>query len=391
MEVTILNSLASMDFTVAVASDSMTIEQDMTFIKAALLYSDTITLVSPVASTYLQLTNESNNKNEKTLFSLVNKVIPFCQMADPILCDTMSQTLEQFGTILNSKQYNSIPVSIKYPIKKTLLEFSNNIKEVLEQNLGKNNCSDLEKLVRTKKVRLHNFQSSFANDDAYVYEFYNILKRSVSNMQTFPLFDDLSNSLIKSAIKDNVITLNTTNKFEAKHAKLTSNLLIALPSFEFATIDEILDIRKALEKPLIRFRSKLLSYDSEIQSMPWDEDFQHECMKLYQREVAPAVLEIDELTQESTFIKNLGYSLLTDESALRNAGELVITIAMAGVISAFSDVLSSGQALLTTGGAYTASKVASAFKEYRETQTEITKKDMYFYYRAGKLLEKNAK
>ena len=44
-----LKSLNSMDFTIAVASNSMTIEQDMTFIKAALLYSDTITLVSPVA------------------------------------------------------------------------------------------------------------------------------------------------------------------------------------------------------------------------------------------------------------------------------------------------------------------------------------------------------
>ena len=28
--------------------------------------------------------------------------------------------------------------------------------------------------------------------------------------------------------------------------------------------------------------------------MPWDEEFQFECIKLYQQEVAPAVLEIDE-------------------------------------------------------------------------------------------------
>ena len=42
------------------------------------------------------------------------------------------------------------------------------------------------------------------------------------------------------------------------------------------TTDEILDIRKELEKPLVRFRSKLLAYDAEIQSMPWDEEFQFE-------------------------------------------------------------------------------------------------------------------
>jgi len=64
---------------------------------------------------------------------------------------------------------------------------------------------------------------------------------------------------------------------------------------------------------------------------------------------------------------------------------------MAGAISAFSDVLSSGQALLTAGGAYTASKVATAFKEYKSKQSEIARKDMYFYHRAGRLLEKNEK
>lgn len=62
-----------------------------------------------------------------------------------------------------------------------------------------------------------------------------------------------------------------------------------------------------------------------------------------------------------------------------------------GELGTFDDVLSSGQALLTAGGAYTASKVATAFKEYKVKQCEITRKDMYFYHRAGKLLEKNVR
>lgn len=386
-----LKSLNSMDFTVAVASNSMTIEQDMTFIKAALLYSDTITLVSPVASTYIELTDKANKKNEKALYNLMQKVIPFCQKADPIFCENINQTLDQFSSILYSKQYRSIPLPLKYNIKKALLEFSTGIESVLIQNLGEENCNSLKKLVESKKVRLYDFKSSFANDDYYVYEFYNTLKKSVSNSSTFPLFDDLSNNLIKSAIEEKIITLNKSSEFEAKHAKLAGNLLIALPSFEFATTDEILDIRKELERPLVRFRSKLLAYDAEIQSMPWDEEFQFECIKLYQQEVAPAVLEIDELTKESSFIKNLGYSFLTDKSALEKTGKIFITVAMAGIISAFTDVLSRGQTLAAAGGAYTISKVATAYKEYEKNQHDIMKKDMYFYYRAGKLLEKRTK
>ncbi len=104
------------------------------------------------------------------------------------------------------------------------------------------------------------------------------------------------------------------------------------------------------------------------------------CIKLYQQEVAPAVLEIDELTKESSFVKNLGYTFLTDKSALEKTGKIFITIAMAGIISAFSDVLSRGQALSTAGGAYAISKVATAYKEYEKNPFDIMKKDMYFYF-----------
>lgn len=384
-----MKELNTIDFTIAVAPNSMSIEQDMLFVKSALLYSDTINLVSPMASIYFKLTDKANNRNERTLSNLLKEVIPYCENFDPLYCNNAKQIIKQFDDIVNSKKYKSVPFIVKNTTRQGLQKFSNEIKLVLEKNLGEINCQSLTKLVESKKVELYDFKNSIVKDDAYIDEYYNILKQSVSNARTFPLFDDLSNSLIQSAIKEGIIILNNSDEFEVKHANLTNNLLVALPSFEFASIDEILDIRKELEAPLIRFRSRLLSFDNEIQSMPWDDDFQIECKKIYLREVAPSVLEIDELTKDSSFIKNLGYSFLTDESALKNTGQLVVTVAMAGAITAFSDVMSSEQAFIATGGAYAASKVAAAFKEHKDKQREITSKDMYFYYRAGKLLDKD--
>lgn len=384
-----MKELNTIDFTIAVAPNSMSIEQDMLFVKSALLYSDTINLVSPMASIYFKLTDKANNRNERTLSNLLKEVIPYCENFDPLYCNNAKQIIKQFDDIVNSKKYKSVPFIVKNTTRQGLQKFSNEIKLVLEKNLGEINCQSLTKLVESKKVELYDFKNSIVKDDTYIDEYYNILKQSVSNARTFPLFDDLSNSLIQSAIKEGIIILNNSNEFEVKHANLTNNLLVALPSFEFASIDEILDIRKELEAPLIRFRSRLLSFDNEIQSMPWDDDFQIECKKIYLREVAPSVLEIDELTKDSSFIKNLGYSFLTDESALKNTGQLVVTVAMAGAITAFSDVMSSEQAFIAAGGAYAASKVAAAFKEHKDKQREITSKDMYFYYRAGKLLDKD--
>lgn len=385
-----MESLTSMNFTVAAASNLLSVDQDMTLIKSALLYSDTITLASPVASTYFELTDQSNIRNEKALFRLIEKTMPFCEMVNPGICESMDSTLEQFRNLINSRGYSHLPMNIKHQIKNTLYKFSDDVKKVLIQSLGKENVEELKKLVDSKKVKLHKFKNSVHNDD-YVMEFYDFLEEAVCNKQTFPLFDQLSNDVIKAALKDEVIILDNVNDVGVKHAKLVNELIIALPSFEYATINEILDIRKELANPLVRFRNKLASFNDKIEAMPWDDEFQFECLKLYQQEVAPEVLEIDELTKESGFIKNMGYSFLTDESALKNAGGLIVSIAMGGVISAFSDILSADQALITSTGAYAISKIAAAFKEYREKQNDIMKKDMYFYYKAGKILEKSNK
>jgi len=377
----------SIDFTIAIAPKATSIEQDILYIKSALLYADTITLISPMASTYFSLTNEADRKSEKSIFNLVNKVMPFCQASNPTKYQEMETSLIQFRELLFSKQYKAVPMKIKLPAINALKKFSNDVSVTITEMLGNDNCTELVQLVNTGKVKLHDFQRAVSDDD-YVTEFYTLLRRVVKNSNTFPLFDDQSNDLIKSAINDNLILLNDVNRFNATHAGMTNHLLVSLPSFEYATVNEILDIRKELENPLVRFRSKALSYSDDIQSMPWDETFQYECVRLYQKEVAPAVLEIDELTKESGFLRNLGYNIVADNSILKTVGGIGISIASAGAISAFSDVVSFDTAILATGGAYATSKIATAYKEYKEKQKDIQKKDLYFYYKAGKLLKK---
>ena len=46
----------------------------------------------------------------------------------------------------------------------------------------------------------------------------------------------------------------------------------------------------------------MLEYSESIQSMPWDTDFESECELLYNKEVVPALLEIEESTKDGSFI-----------------------------------------------------------------------------------------
>ena len=100
--------------------------------------------------------------------------------------------------------------------------------------------------------------------------------------------------------------------------------------------------------------------------------------------IAPAVLEIDELTQENSFVKNLFGKVIADGEFLKSAGGLIIGVAAAGVIPSFTQAVSVDT---WRSEERRVGKIAATYKEYQEKKREILQKDMYFYYKAGKLLK----
>ena len=315
---------------------------------------------------------------------LLKYFLPLYKDQDPETYQNGMAMVNKLSSIIFSRQYKAFPI-----IKK--LEFRNQLKSLMQQLdakcaelLGEYQIRELNALLTSGKVELKKFEHSLSDVDGTFSEFFIQLTKSIRS--SFPLFDETSNHLMRSAVEARVINLNESEKRKIIHAGVSDNLIQRLPSFDSASVDEILDIRKELSDPLIRFRSKVQSYSESIQTVPWNDDFENECSLLYNQEVAPAILEIDELTKEASFVKNLVGKVTSDGDFRKVAGELVIGIAAAGVIPSFTQIVSQDVAALSAGGLWATSKIAEAYKEYREKKQEISKKDLYFYYRAGKML-----
>ena len=375
----------SFDFTIALIPKELDLTQEMNYVKSALLYADQVTLISPMAYLFHQFTDEKNSLNEKTVIKLLYKILPLIKEKDPNIYNSFFPALNELSMIVNGKQYNSLPFAKKLKIKSELKSYSKDISKLMFSFIGNENANDLDSLIRHGQVKIESFNNSIADVDRCVLEYYNKLK--VALKSSYPLFDEQSNDLMKAALESNIINVSPTDKRKIMHAGLADNYIQRLPSFSEATVDELVDIKSELNQPLIRFRSKMLSYSDSLQSLPWDKDFEQECDLLYDKEIAPALLEIEECTKNNCFIKNLGKKFFTDEGFWKSTGGLVIGIAAGGVISSFNDVISTEQGMLATGGAFVATKIAGAYNEYREKKKEIQTKDMYFYYKAGKELE----
>ena len=374
----------SFDFTIALIPREPDLTQEMNYVKSALLYADQVTLISPMAYMFYQFTNEKNSISEKSAISLIKKVLPLIKKQDPLTYQTIYPSYLELSRIVNGKQYKSLSFAMRLQLKSQLRHFTQQVSESMFSLIGNSNSTDLDSLIRNGQVKIEVFNHSIADVDSCVFEYFSKLKVALSS--SYPLFDEQSNDLMKAALESNIINVSPTDKRKIMHAGLADNFIQRLPSFSEATVDELVDIKSELNQPLIRFRSKMLSYSDALQSMPWDNDFEQECDLLYDKEVAPALLEIEECTKDNSFIKNLGKKFFTDEGFWKSTGGLVVGIAAGGAISSFNDVISTEQGMLAAGGAFVASKIAGAYNEYRKTKKDIQRKDLYFYYKAGKKL-----
>lgn len=374
------------DFTIAITPNVMNIDKELEQVKAALLYADKVTLISPLAYFCTQLSAEGNVFDARHAIRIFRFVLPMIEKTDPDLYKRAEELLDTLNPILSGKKYRSLPYIHKIEFDMAISQLSREIDQSLFDMIGEQQAGDLKLLLQSGKLHLQKFEHNLGDTDGCVSEFFGMLTKAVKS--SFPLFDEISSDLMSKAIESRIVRLSDSDMRKITHAGLSENFIQRLPSFESAPVDVLLDIKEEFSDSLTRLRSKMLAYSDGIQLLPWDQDFQSECTLLYDKEVAPALLEIDTLTKENSFIKNLGKEIVADGSFLKSAGGLAVGIAAAGIIPSFTQAVSTDTSIIVTGGAWAVTKVAAAYDRYIEKKREIEKKDLFFYYQAGKILKK---
>lgn len=204
-------------------------------------------------------------------------------------------------------------------------------------------------------------------DELYVA---NLLQDAVGE-KYYTLFEEQLFETVDAIVKKNV-KVQSPQKY--KHAGFVYQVIPTLPNFEKAGLDEIIDIRKELSKPLERFHRSVYNFSKEIETLPWEKGFEEECKEIYHAVMADAVDEIEDLSKTSSILKNIAH----------NFSQMDI-IEVAGGITA--SVLA-GEYWAIMASLLTVTKVSKEVIEYNNRIERAKKNYMYFYYEAGERLKK---
>ena len=392
-----------MKFSIGTASSNMEFEEDIRLIKSSLLYADEIELIGMAEyAIFIYLPKCLKNPTDiETLFSNLSSLL---RSFDNENAKAMVSQIETFQS-----QFNPYISQLKKRKRRTRQEIIAQMKMnqfIDEAKIQLTNCYNsmtnnnsirsINNLVDRGLIKIYDYSYNGFNSEEMTGGYFANLLSTIKHGSSYPLIDSITASVVSSVINNKFIDFSKIDKEMIRHAGVANNILSTLPTLERATIDEILDFKKDMLVPLNNFRRAIYDFSTKITSMPWDDDFCYECIKLYDTEVMPKINEINELSSETSVLKNFGVSVLNDEEERQKMG-----YAGAGLITAittnsnifdalgfFETVLKMGAQIgLTAAGIAaflkTADVLREAYKASKEKKEEIKGNAMYYYYKAS--------
>ncbi len=214
-------------------------------------------------------------------------------------------------------------------------------------------------------------------------ETFGMLSDAVAGGKTHPMLDDTAGELVRLGIEAGAITVSETGRARSRHGGLASDLLRRLPLFDEASVAEVLDVRRALEAPLVKFRSEVSRYADGMRAQGWDEEFASDAEDVFVREVAPAVQEIEEMVRTDRALSTLWQRMNRPQDWALGPTLGVATYTLAS----FPEIAS----LSVAGGVGLAGAIRNARAEHREAQRAIEGHGLFFYREAGRRIEEGTR
>lgn len=392
-----------MKFSIGTATNSMEFEESLNLIKSSLLYADEIELIGMAEYAVFNYLPKCLSASDN-LEDMIAKLVPFLESFDnPQAQEIANQltnslvALESVMPYLKKKKHRSKEeLFAQLKMQQLTNQCNTLLNDAMISLMNQNGINSIRNLVDNGIVSIYDYSHNSFSIDALAGGYFANLIGTIKHGGAYPLFDTISSEIVRSVINTNIIDFSKTDKEIIRHAGIANNILATLPTLEKASVDEILDFKKELTIPLTNFRTAIYKFSEQVSSMPWDDNFQYECLKLYDTEVMPKVNEINELSSETNVLKNFGSKVLSDEEERKKLGYvgagLATTITtgsnMLDALGLFENLLRSGAKIgLTATGISAFLKTADLLRqscaETKAKKTELEGNVMYYYYKAS--------
>jgi hypothetical protein len=180
-----------------------------------------------------------------------------------------------------------------------------------------------------------------------------------SGAGTYPLFDDGASQIVAQMISAGQWS---PAQRPAAEAGLAGHFVGRMPAFPDATVSEIIDARRGLDVPLVRFRGALSAMAMTVDEAPWDAGFSDLANSAYAANVAPALLDLEENARDLKLWTLARGAIVSKEPWAAAGATIMIAVAAASTMPDIAAAaLAFGTPLAAAAGA--AAEIAAARRD----------------------------
>ena len=346
------------------------IDVGLPLVKAALLYSDHVTLCSPAASVLTRLCADDPSDLRARLATLAGLSADLGLDGAPA----------RLGALLDAGRIDGDVAQI------AVAGWWRHYRQLLAQTASASGLEALAPAVAAGRLVVdalgtgpvaHPADLMRAAADVYARH----VSEAVSTGDTTPLLDAETAHGVGLAVASGRLAVSGPHRARARDSGLAAHVLQRLPLFEHATVPEVLDIRADLAAPLARFRAAAAEFAEAIASAAWDPDFEAEASRVYDRSVAPAVADIEDAVESVGYLRQL-----TARYAERP--HQFVPVAAPLLTLAFSPAEVLAQTVVASlAGLSVAANAAHAWHADRDARRGIEGRRLFFVYAAGRRMD----
>jgi len=232
--------------------------------------------------------------------------------------------------------------------------------------------------VVARAVRSAVGQSTDTNLDDMVSGFTTRLVEMLVDPGSFPLLDGSSASLIRALEREAMVLPSDLSVRRGSEVTAATAFMGFLPCFPEMPMDEVLDLRKRLQNPLVRFRAVIGEMSREFQSRPFDLDFAREIEDAWRLRVEPALRDIREALAEHGLLREVASVAMGDPRRILAEAGAVLIAANSPIVS-----LSHFLGLMAAIGTPVADTAGRAILGVRAARQGVRRNAFYFLHRVA--------
>lgn len=142
------------------------------------------------------------------------------------------------------------------------------------------------------------------SNDAEVQRWVDEVASRLGDSRTRLLFDEDAGEFVNAMLDEGVISVSQAGLRLAGKAAIGAGFVARLPAFTEAPMDELLDVRSDLDGTLTRYRAAVSRFSVDL-PRALGKDLDQEVEHLWETNVNPALVELDELLHQHAFVREL--------------------------------------------------------------------------------------